>query len=147
MQEGCQHLQGPRRTLHIEWAGQNGEVGGATVCNVCSSETLQIIIQVPSFSTEKGRFPVYNDAVPGSGTCYFDSRFCVGLGPNNFEIIPQVGGTFPGSGEGQYALIACFCLDQLIFQMLVDLYSRAIFGIVARIHIGRGMIPLDKSKA
>ena len=40
MQEGSQHLQSTWHSLHVEWAGKDGEVGGTAICNISAYKNI-----------------------------------------------------------------------------------------------------------
>ena len=46
---------------------------------------------------------MYDNAVLGCGTCYFDCRFRVGRLPGNFKVVAQALGCFSSGFEGQNA--------------------------------------------
>ena len=46
MQKGSQHLQSTWHSLHVEWAGKDGEVGGTAACNISACKTFLIKIKI-----------------------------------------------------------------------------------------------------
>ena len=66
-------------------------------------EAFLIIIQIAPFPAEESGLTMYDNAVLGCGTCYFDCRFCVSRLPGNFKVITQILGCFSSGGEGQNA--------------------------------------------
>ena len=91
--------------------GKDGEVGGPAVCHICPIETFLIIIQIAPFPAKESGLPMYDNAVFGCGTCYFDCRFCISRLPGNFKVIAQILGCFASGCEGQNAFISrpCSC--------------------------------------
>ena len=45
---------------------------------------------------------MYDNAVFGCGTCYFDYRFCISRLPGNFEVIAQVSSSLPPTSLFQF---------------------------------------------
>ena len=95
----------------------------------------------------KGRRSVNDYAMPGCGPCYFDCRFRIGLLASKVKVVAQVLSPFSGGREGQNALVACSCLRECIFQVLIHANGRVVLRVVSCIHIIRGMAPMDESEA
>ena len=57
---------------------------------------------------------MYDNAVLGCGTCYFDCRFCIGLFSSNVKVVAQILGSFSSGRQGQNAIIPGVRSCQLI---------------------------------
>ena len=51
MQEGSQYLQSPWHSLRVKWAGKDGEVGSAAICNICTCKAFLVEVNILPIAT------------------------------------------------------------------------------------------------
>ena len=52
-EEGSQCLQSPWHSLHVQGAGNNGEVGSTAMCNICTGETFLVEVKILPCHSER----------------------------------------------------------------------------------------------